>query len=67
VKSYKALGVDEEAGVFDIAKDLRKVKAFIKDTVDGTIGVEAASENEELNELAAIVPKEIERVDSRRA
>ena len=67
MKSYKALGVDEEAGVFDIAKDLRTVKAFIKDTVDGRIGVEPVSQNEELNELAAIVPKEIERVDSRRA
>ena len=67
MKSYKALGVDEEAGVFDIAKDLRKVKAFIKDTVDGSIGVEPVSQNEELNELAAIVPKEIEIVDSRRA
>ena len=47
--------------------DLRTVKEFIREAIEGGVGSKVVSENEELNELAAIVPKELERVLSRKA
>jgi hypothetical protein len=42
--------------------DLRTVKEFIREAIEGGVGSKVVSENEELNELAAIVPKELDRV-----
>ncbi len=67
VEAYKAVSGDlEDAN--DLSKDLRTVKAFIREAVEGNILNQVpTSSNDDLNELAAIVPKELDRVEARRA
>ena len=67
VESYKAVSGDSE-NANDLSKDLRTVKTFIREAVEGNILNQVPiSSNDDLNELAAIVPKELDRVEARRA
>lgn len=67
VEAYKAVSGDSE-DANDLSKDLRTVKAFIREAVEGNILNQVpTSANDDLNELAVIVPKELDRVEARRA
>jgi hypothetical protein len=47
---------------------MRTIKDFVRQALDGNVGAQAVvSDNDELNELAVIVPKELDRVQSRKA
>jgi hypothetical protein len=51
-----------------LSKDLKDIKAFVKEVIEGNLieGKEQSSD-EDLRELSAIIPKELDRVESKKA
>ena len=60
MNSYQKLVTGDDDS---LSKDIKLVKAFVKDTVEGV--VEDTSPDHDLNELAVIIPREIDRVEEK--